>query len=223
MQHVTPAQMQAIDRYAIETLGIPGVALMENAGRAVADVVRARLPAGGRVAICCGRGNNGGDGFVVARHLVNHGIPTDVFLVVEGKALRGDAKLQCDIAHAMSIPVTPVETAEGVRDLAQRLEACALIVDALLGTGLQGEVGGTMRAVIDAINAAAAPVVAVDIPSGLSGETGTVLGAAVRAAVTVTFQFPKTGFQPAEASAYTGDVEVVDIGIPVHCCPVPAA
>lgn len=218
MRFVTPAQMQAIDRYAIETLGIPSVALMENAGRAAADAVRARLPTGGTVAVCCGRGNNGGDGFVVARHLVNNGVTVEVFLVAEGKALRGDAHLQSAIVERMGIPITRVDAA-GVTILRRRLGACDLIVDALLGTGLQGEVGGVMRDAIAAANAAAAPVIAVDIPSGLSGETGQVLGAAVRADLTVTFQLPKTGFQAPGAPDYTGEVAVVDIGIPVQCCP----
>lgn len=221
MQHVTPAQMQAIDRYAIDTLGIPGVALMENAGRAVAHLVLSRMDEGGRVAVCCGAGNNGGDGFVVARHLANHGVPVEVILVPEGKVLRGDAKVQQDIARAMRIPVMVLESAAAVPPLAERLTPCAVIVDALLGTGLRGEVRETMRAVIAAINEAPAPVIAVDIPSGLSGETGRVLGTAVRAETTVTLQLPKTGFQAPGARAYTGEVRVVDIGIPVQCCPVP--
>lgn len=219
MKFVTPEQMQAIDRYAIETLGIPSVALMENAGRGAADAVRALVPNGGAVVVCCGRGNNGGDGFVAARHLANYGVAVEIFLVTQGKSLSGDAKIHHDVAVAMGLPVTKVRTEADVATLARRLGRCDLIVDALLGTGTRGTVSGVMRDVIRAVNAAKAPAVAIDIPSGLCGETGAVLGEAVRAQVTVTFQLPKTGFQGPGALDHTGEVDVIDIGIPVQCCP----
>lgn len=219
VQFVSPTQMQALDRYAIETLGIPSLALMENAGRAVADAARARVNAGGDVVVCCGRGNNGGDGMVVARHLSSRGTAVHVFLVGDSRALRGDAKVQYDILQRMAIPVAPVTDTPSVIRLGAGLAPCDLIIDALLGTGLRGPVSDRMREVIEAVNAAPAPVIAVDIPSGLCGETGAALGAAVQADVTVTFQLPKTGFQASAALDYTGDVEVVDIGIPLACCP----
>lgn len=219
VRFVTPAQMQAIDRYAIETLGIPGVALMENAGRAVFEAARARLEPGGRVVVCCGRGNNGGDGLVVARHLANHAIPLDIALVCEGKALSGDAKVQLDVARAMNLPLLRVDGPRDLPALRACLAGCGLIIDALLGTGLRGPVTGLMREAIESINAAGSPVIAVDIPSGLSGETGEVLGAAVRAETTVTLQLAKTGFEAPRSRSYTGEVEVVDIGIPVQCYP----
>lgn len=213
---VTPDEMKRIDAFAINTIGIPGVVLMENAGRAVFeaayDVLAGRsLPA----LVFCGRGNNGGDGFVVARHLINNGIETDVFLVGGISKVRGDARVNLRILQKMGAPIHRM-TKKGLPELRERMKRCGIIIDALLGTGLTGEVSGLYRDVITFINEAGCPVLAIDIPSGLDGDTGRPLGVAVVANMTVTFQLPKRGFENPLARNYTGQLKVVDIGIPLH-------
>ena len=216
LRYVTPSEMKRIDGFAINTIGIPGVVLMENAGRAVFDVAYKGLA--GRDApalIFCGRGNNGGDGFVVARHLINNNIETHVFLVGAVSKIRGDARINLRILRKMGVPINRV-TKKALPQLLKNVRQCGIIIDALLGTGLSGEVTGLFRDVIELINQAGCPVLAIDIPSGLDGNTGTPLGVAVVANTTVTFQLPKKGFENPRARNYTGRLEVVDIGIPLH-------
>ena len=205
-------QVRAIDRYAIDELGIPGVVLMENAGRAVADAVR-ELCAGSRapsVAVVAGRGNNGGDGFVAARHLVLGAVPVAVYLVGDPERLAGDARTNFEIVSRMGLSVVRVN---GPSDLMPAADA-GVIVDALFGTGLVGEVREPYAGIIRFLNELGRPVVAVDVPSGLDCDTGKPLGVAVRAAVTVTFVALKKGFADPEAAHYTGRVIVAGIGAP---------
>lgn len=199
--------MRAIDRAAIEGLGIPSLALMENAGRAVADAVAAACPDGGLVVVCCGHGNNGGDGLVAARHLLGRGYAVECRLAA-GEP-RGDAAVHAAVWRAMGHPLEGPEA--GWRPL---LASADVVVDALLGTGLSGPVRFPHADAIDAINGAGRPVVAVDIPSGLDADDGRVLGACVRASVTVTFALEKRGFTRGEGPAHCGTVIVADIGIP---------
>ena len=209
---VTRDEMRAIDRWAIETVGIPSVVLMENAGRGVAEIVLERLRARGPgriVRIVCGTGNNGGDGFVAARHLANAGC--DVTLLLAGAPgafdRSGDAGVQFRVAHAMGIAMRPAE-AEGLsRDV-------DCLVDALFGTGLARPVEGIHRELIEALSGAGTDVVAVDIPSGLDADAGGPLGAAVRASVTATMAFPKRGFFAGSGPELCGEVRIVDLGIP---------
>jgi hydroxyethylthiazole kinase-like uncharacterized protein yjeF len=217
MQLATAAQMREIDRRAIQERGIPGLALMENAGIAVLRVVRERLDESGgrRVAIVCGKGNNGGDGLVVARHLRQLGAEARVVLLARGADLGGDAAANWRAARDVGVPIR--EAAEGdVR--AAVLEAvrdAAVVVDAILGTGVTGEVRGPAREAIEAINETGARrVVAVDIPSGADSDTGRVLGACVRADHTVTLGLPKVGLYVYPAAKFCGRVVVDDIGIP---------
>jgi len=215
LKYVTPDEMKRLDAFAIETIGIPGVVLMENAGRAVFEaaykgLAGRELPA----LVFCGRGNNGGDGFVVARHLINHGIETDVFVVGAISKVKGDALVNLRILRNMDIPINRV-TKKTLPEIRQKLKRCGVVIDALLGTGLSGEVTGLYGEVITLINEAGCPVVAVDIPSGLDGATGKPLGVAVVANVTVTFHLPKKGFENPPARRYTGELRVADIGIPV--------
>jgi NAD(P)H-hydrate epimerase len=206
--------MRAIDRWAIGTIGIPSVALMENAGRGVADVILdepGRLD--GPVAVVCGPGNNGGDGFVAARHLRNAGV--DVLVLLNGRTdaydRDGDAGTNFRVVRRMGIPV--VEAADAA-ELRRRLTKAAIVVDALYGTGLSRPVEGPAREAIEAVNGAGRPVLAVDIPSGLDADTGQPLGAAVRAAITATMAFPKRGFRAGRGPVYCGTVRVIDIGLP---------
>ena len=207
-------QVRNLDRIAVERFGIPGPLLMENAGRGAADVLLRRYATPGRTAIVAGRGNNGGDGFVIARHLANRGHRVETLILGKPERFRGpgDAGLNFGIVERMGLTVVPIsEPAE----LADRLRDSDLIVDAILGTGLSGEVRGLAAGAIHAINQAGRPVFAVDTPSGLDCDTGKPLGAAVRAAATATFAAMKIGFTKPEAEAYTGPVDVVDIGTPV--------
>ena len=217
MRPMTRAEVREVDRRAIEEFGIPGMVLMENAGRGAADIAQAMLAGidAPRVLILCGKGNNGGDGFVMARHLHNRGVPVETFYA--GKAAdagEGDGGANLRIVQKMSIPLAEVLTPEEVAALADPLAHYDLIVDALLGTGLQGEPREPTRSLIAAANASGRPVLAVDIPSGLDCDTGQALGDAVRATRTATFVAHKMGFTKPEARAYCGAVTVVDIGVP---------
>lgn len=198
-------QQQATDRWAIEELGIPSIELMERAGAGLADLVDERAP-GGRVAVVCGRGNNGGDGLVVARLLRDRGREVDVLLLAAPDELRGDAAVNLD-----RLPGVPPRAFDPAA-----LHGAGAIVDAILGTGSRGEPRDPARSAIEAIDSVAeeAVVVACDIPSGVDGSTGEIAGAAVRAAATATFHAGKPGLWIAPGKAHAGDVTVVDIGIP---------
>jgi NAD(P)H-hydrate epimerase len=215
MIYLTRAQVRDIDRRAIEAFGVPGVVLMENAGRGAAELLLS-LGARGPVAICCGKGNNGGDGFVIARHLDNREIAVRVLLFARPDQLTGDAAINCRIIEQTGIPLmAEPDTATLTTTLAQ----AAWIVDALFGTGLTGAVRPPLDGVIGAINSSGKPVLAVDIPSGLDCDTGLPLGATVRAAHTVTFVAPKIGFAQPAAREWLGQVHVVDIGAPRAALP----
>ncbi len=216
LRYVTPDEMRRIDAFAIDTVGIPGVVLMENAGRAVFEQAYKGLAGNGKPAvILCGRGNNGGDGFVVARHLINNGIEVGVYVVGAISKIKGDAGVNLRILRRMGVSIERV-TGKSLPELRRRLKSAGLIVDALLGTGLSGEVTDLFRDVIALINGSGHPVLAVDIPSGLDGVTGKPLGIAVVANATVTFQLPKKAFENPLARNFTGRLTIADIGIPVH-------
>jgi len=214
----TREQVRDLDRRAIEEYGIPGVVLMENAGRAAAEIAADMLgdAAGKRAVIFCGKGNNGGDGYVIARHLHNRGVKVSLVLACEQSAIPGDgdAGINLAITRAMGIPLYSVESAGGAADAAALTRKADILVDALLGTGLQGDVRDPYLSLIRLINAADAPVLSVDIPSGLDANTGNVLRAAVRATRTATFVLPKRGFYLGEGPSHTGEVAVIDIGMP---------
>jgi len=218
---LTREQVRAIDHRAIEELGIPGIVLMENAGRGAAQIIIERYSgaAGGPHVVVCGGGNNGGDGFVIARHLANHGVPVRVLRACDPERLPNDAKLNYDIVRRMKLPMHPYVSDADRAAHAHVLEDAAVIVDALLGTGFRGEVRSPMAEIIQQINGVrqASPnvrVVAVDLPSGLDCDTGQPSNATVRADLTVTFVAPKVGFGMPGAGEYTGAVRVVDIGAP---------
>ena len=213
---VSPDEMKRIDAFAINEVGIPGVVLMENAGRAAFEALYDGMAGRSSPALVfCGRGNNGGDGFVVARHLINNGVETHVFLVGAMSKIKGDARVNLRILQKMGVTVNRI-TKKALPELRRQRKECGVIIDALLGTGLSGEVSGLYRDVIEIINGAGCPVMAIDIPSGLDGTTGEPLGIAVVANMTVTFQLPKKGFENPRARNYTGQLRIVDIGIPLH-------
>jgi NAD(P)H-hydrate epimerase len=212
-------EVRGIDARAARELGMPTVILMENAGRGAAAWLRdLGLPAAARVLILCGPGNNGGDGAVVARHLDLRGVSVQVVWFTRADRLRGDAAIQYQILARSGFD----QTCRGEDDEASvapdRLDALIAgadwLVDALLGTGLTRPVEGMLRSVIEAINRSGKPVLALDLPSGLDADTGQPLGVSVRARATATFVAPKLGFAAPGADSYTGEVAVIDIGLP---------
>jgi NAD(P)H-hydrate epimerase len=216
MTSLSRDDVRAVDRCAIEDIGIPGVILMENAGRNAADAAALFLdgdPDGKRVAIVAGAGNNGGDGFVVARHLANRGAIVETYLVGPSEKLSGDAKTNFEIIRALGHTLHLTADDGHLDTLETALKGFDLVVDAVGGTGISGALRGDIAAAVEKINAAGQPVLAIDIPTGLDCDTGQAEGPAVKALATVTFVARKKGFDASEAAAYTGQVVVADIGI----------
>jgi NAD(P)H-hydrate epimerase len=207
---LTRAEVREIDRRAIEEFGVPGVVLMENAGRGAAELLMGLPAATQEAVICCGKGNNGGDGFVIARHLDNHGWVVRVLLFAEPAELTGDAAIMFGIIEKSGLDIA-VQPKLPIPDL-ERPQPW--IVDALFGTGLSGPLREPFDKVLASMNATGNPILAVDIPSGLDCDTGQPLGATVRAKVTATFVAQKKGFAEPGAKQWLGKVHVVDIGVP---------
>jgi NAD(P)H-hydrate epimerase len=197
------AASRQLDAQATSHYGIPGIVLMENAARGATEVALQMLGSRTRVHVVCGPGNNGGDGWAMARHLHNAGC--DVTLTPIGMPREGsDAAANAATVHRMSIDIIPWTDANDVD----------LVVDALLGTGLDREVEGVIRELIESINSTEAQVLAIDLPSGLDADTGCPLGLAVRADATATFAGWKLGFMEQESVRWTGEIHTVDIGVP---------
>jgi hydroxyethylthiazole kinase-like uncharacterized protein yjeF len=218
MRSLSRQEVRRIDRLAIDTLGVCGLVLMENAGRGAADAIEAfcgGLLASKPIAIVAGGGNNGGDGFVVARHLALRGVAVCTFLVAPADKLTADAAANLAILQKLGHDVRTLAAGE-LGGVAEQLRRFQVVVDAIGGTGIRGALRGEMAAAVEAVNAAGRPVVAIDIPTGLDCDTGTADGPAVRAALTVTFVARKKGFDAPGAEAYTGRVIVADIGIPAE-------
>ena len=215
---LTREEMRELDRKAIEEYKIPGIVLMENAGRNVAEEILKMIddPQQAKVAILCGKGNNGGDGFVVARHLHNHSISVYVFLVAKISDILkdGDAGTNLQILLNMKIPVKEILDIPGVNSILKELNGYNILADALFGTGLSGDVREPFKTLISGVNNLNKPTLSVDIPSGLDCNTGKFLGAAIKATKTVTFAVAKKGFYLNDGPSYTGKVIVSDIGIP---------
>jgi len=217
-------EVRAFDSWAIKELGVPGVVLMENAGRSCAELIKGKLAdiTAPRVCIFCGTGNNGGDGYVIARHLLNSGFRVVVVICgppgAENK-IKGDAKINLDILERLGQPIERLNLGDGdipgrVKDFATGAD---MLVDGLFGTGLSGKLSEEYRQLIESINARNCPVLAVDIPSGLDCDTGEPLGAAIKASWTVTFVAMKRGFirhgRTKTAAQYTGEIFVASIGV----------
>jgi ADP-dependent NAD(P)H-hydrate dehydratase / NAD(P)H-hydrate epimerase len=201
------AQVRALDAHAIETLRIPGYTLMKRAGEAALRYLRTRWPMAHRVVIVCGSGNNGGDGYVLARFAQAAGLTVAVLSAADPAQLRGDARQAFDDFRSSGGAVRPFD--------AQHLQAGEVIVDALLGTGISGGVRPDLAAVIRALNAAGTPIFALDLPSGLNGDTGTASGEAVRAEATVTFVGLKTGLFVGDGPEFAGTVFFDDLELSV--------
>lgn len=212
----TAAQMRALDREAIERYKIPGIVLMENAALGVVRAMEERYGSqrGKSVAILCGKGNNGGDGFAVARHLANRGCKVYLFLLGEPALLRGDAATNLHICQEMKIPICSVTVSRALRPLISKLNQCDIVVDALLGTGIVPPVRGLLAEAVSRINCSGKPVVSVDLPSGLNADTSEVSGEVVQADLTVTFGLTKIALAQHPSLALAGKVIVADISLP---------
>jgi NAD(P)H-hydrate epimerase len=213
----TREDVRLLDSTAIEHYRIPGIVLMENAGWRAAREAYAMLgfEPGGGVLVLAGPGNNGGDGFVVARHLAGWGVGVEVVLVAAREKVMDDALTNLKLAEESGVRVRQAASPEAVESaLAEDISGCALVVDAILGTGLSGKVRGPAARAIEILNESGARVLAIDTPSGLDANTGEVLGVAAKAERTVTFAFPKKGFFAGEGRARTGEIVVADISMP---------
>ena len=214
MKLVTAHQMQEIDRHAIGESGVPSLELMENAGSRVAEIILKKIDKTDPVFVICGKGNNGGDGLVVARLLLNAGIPVEVALVSKPDALSKDAVHNLKELMKLRPKIFSLENDKNLTRFTGTIENSKYIVDAIFGTGLNSPVRGLYEKVITKINSHSKPVISIDIPSGLSSDTGEVLGAAVRSRITVTFGLPKVGMMLGSGSEYIRELYVVDIGFP---------
>ena len=214
---MTKDQVRAVDSWAINTIGVQGVVLMENAGRSCAELIKEKLKdiAAPKVCIFCGTGNNGGDGYVIARHLFNSGFEVVVVICGNRGKIKGDAKINLDILERLGRPIEQLNLRDG--DVSAQVKTFAdgadMIVDGIFGTGLGGQLSDEYKQLIDSINACDCPILAVDIPSGLDCDSGQPLGAAGRANYTVTFVAVKKGFTSEEAAKYTGEIFVASIGV----------
>jgi NAD(P)H-hydrate epimerase len=207
---LTREQVRDVDRNAIETYGMLGLVLMENAGRNAAELL-CSLGINGRVVVCCGHGNNGGDGFVIARHLERAGVDVRVLLCSPENTVSGDAAANLRILQRAHTPIVLPPF-----DWGKELAVTDWIVDALLGTGTKGALREPFVTALSAINQSGSKVLAVDLPSGLDCDTGLPLGGCVRADHTATFVARKVGFDVPGASQWTGQVHVLDIGVPLE-------
>ncbi len=216
MYLVTADEMQAMDRQTIESFGLPGRILMENAGRGATGMLLELLPdiRQQKIGIMAGRGNNGGDGFVMARYLSQGGGNVTVFLLTEASQVKGDAAANLKLLASIGVEVVELPDEGCFHEYSPILGNVQVWVDAILGTGLRSEVTGFYRTVIDFMNRTARPIFAVDIPSGLDADTGQPHGICIRAAATATFAFAKTGHLLYPGVEFTGRLGVVDIGIP---------
>ncbi len=214
MKMVSPARMAACDSYAIDTWGIPSAVLMENAGRSTYRLVKERYLSNGirRISVICGKGNNGGDGFVFARYALFDGYKVKVYATGSTDVMKGDAALNSRLFSSAGGETIVCESNPKV--LREALKNTDIIVDALFGTGLSKEVQGVERMLIDAINRSGRPVIAIDMPSGIDGRKGVPLGTAVKATHTFTYGYAKTGQALYPGAEYVGSLTVIDISIP---------
>ncbi|AFV12054.1 carbohydrate kinase-like protein [Thermacetogenium phaeum DSM 12270] len=217
MRLVQADEMRELDREATRRFGIPGLLLMENAGLSIVDVILKRFwdnkPQGKRILILAGPGNNGGDGFVVGRHLFNRGAEVKILITAPPDSYGGDAEVNLKIVSEMGIPLRVLEP-ERLREVEEMLAGADLVLDALFGTGFRGVPREPVASLIRLVNKAGKAVVAVDLPSGLEADTGRVAGDCVRAQVTVTMGMPKIGLYLEPGAQYAGEVVVGDISFP---------
>ncbi|MFZ2631435.1 MAG: NAD(P)H-hydrate dehydratase [Desulfosalsimonadaceae bacterium] len=218
MHLVTAEEMREMDRQTIEEFGLPGRVLMENAGRGASRVLMGHFLdiAEKKVGVIAGRGNNGGDGFVMARYLAQAGSRVTVYLLSESSRLAGDAAANFNLLAPLQIPVREITDDTRLNELKPEMAGQDVWVDAIFGTGLNSDITGVFKSAIDFLNTLNRPVLAVDIPSGLNADSGRICGVCLSAVATATFGFPKIGHIQFPGAACTGDLHVIDIGIPPH-------
>ncbi len=216
MKILTGKQMAELDRIAIEEIKIPSLILMENAGRSVFQVIRDRVPdlSQKKIMVVCGKGNNGGDGLVVARHLINHGAMAEIIVLSSPEDLSPDAKANAGILEQSDEIIHYVTDESNLSQLASMLSGADVIIDAIFGTGFVGEAHGLAAQVMELMNLSPAQVFSIDIPSGVEGDTGHVLGSAVLADVTVTLALPKLGLFLYPGRGYVGELTIGSVGYP---------
>ena len=216
MKVVTPLQMNEIDRQTIGQMGIPGIVLMENAAqKVVGEIIKTLGNVQGRkIAVFAGKGNNGGDAFAAARHLYNMGAEVSVYITSERINITGDASTNLNVLDKMDVEIRCLTGEFRLDEVERHLAASDLIVDGILGTGIKGEIRGLLKEIINIINKAGKVIISIDIPSGVSGETGKILGTCIKASKTVTFGLPKTGLVIHPGCDFTGELIIADIGIP---------
>lgn len=216
MRLVTASEMREMDRLTIEHAGIPGIVLMENAAKSATEVFIEHFKPfiTSSILVICGKGNNGGDGYVMARYLHNSGMKVSVIITCERSAISGDALINLSVIEKLGIEISEIRDEAAFETFAQRLSGCSYIIDGLFGTGLNSPVKGLYKKIIDTVNNSNKPVISIDIPSGLNADTGGIMGAAVKADLTVTFGFAKPGHYVYPGRALTGRLVTVDIGIP---------
>ena len=215
MRVLNSAQMREADRRTTEDIGIPSIVLMENAGRQVVAALEAmHAELLDHVAVVCGRGNNGGDGFVVARTLAQRGVDVSVFLLGRVADIRGDARINLEVLGRLGLTVVEIDDSQAWELHFSEVSDCTLIVDAIFGTGLNAPVSGLIETVIADINASGITVVSVDLPSGLSADSVDPIGESVEADTTVTLCAPKLPLVLPPGEQGAGDIVIADIGIP---------
>jgi len=216
MRVLNTAQMREADRRTIEEIGIPSLVLMENAGRQAVAAMEAMYSdlMDRQIAVLCGRGNNGGDGFVVARTLVQRGGDVSVFLLGRVAEVRGDARINLEILGRLGVTVVEIADSQAWELHFSEVSDCTLIVDAIFGTGLNAPLSGLIESVVADVNASAIPVVAIDLPSGLSADSPDSIGPSIEAGLTVTLAAPKLPLVLPPGETHAGDIVIADIGIP---------
>lgn len=217
MQLVTAEEMRRLDQTASSDFHIPSIVLMENAGRQLAEAVKRYLGpelAGRHVVVVCGKGNNGGDGLVCARHLLNWGAEVKVFLLTRGQDLRGDAATNWAALTSMEAKIYEITAERELQKMQIALMRAEVVLDAIYGTGFRGQAAGLVGQAITMINQSARPIIAADLPSGLEADTGRVYGPCIRAQETVTFALPKLGLYLEPGASLAGRITVADISIP---------
>lgn len=216
MKKVSAKEMQELDRRAQEEFGIPGLILMENAGKRASEIAFAmqEQQKNKKIVIFCGPGNNGGDGFVLARHLLNNRQKVMVFLLADKEKIKGDALVNFNILLKMGLKINYLLSKEQLCSAKAKLKDAGLIVDAIFGIGLERVITGIFKEVINLININRKPVLSLDIPSGLCATKGKVWGTCVKAQTTITFGLAKKGFFIGEGPKYVGTLVVSDISLP---------
>jgi NAD(P)H-hydrate epimerase len=216
MRVLNAAQMREADRRTIDDIGIPSLVLMENAGRQAVAAMEAMYSdlLERQVAVLCGRGSNGGDGFVVARTLLQRGVDVLVFLIGRVTDVRGDARVNLEILGRLGLTVVEVADSQAWELHFSEVSDCTLIVDAIFGTGLNAPISGFIESVVADVNASGIPVVAIDLPSGLSADSPEPIGPSIEAGLTVTLAAPKLPLVLPPAETRAGDIVIADIGIP---------